>query len=402
MPVLVCLFILVIGLCVGSFLNVLIYRLPRGISIVSPGSHCPKCGQPIAWYDNIPLLSWFLLGRSCRHCGQAIPAIYPLVELATGLAFTLIFIAYMLVGLRDGMPLLTDSPQWADWGILALHLWLVAALLGASVIDFQRKVIPLPITSLTAGLAVITHTILAQPMLGQISASTAGLTVGGCLGLLISAGLLKWGILRPAFAHNLEDGFVRRPRRRTRRNSSRSSQTIESEAQQDPSSCMSPRKEMRHEILYLIGPLALAIVGWLLVSADTRLATAWQSLLANSHLNALVASLFGLLIGGAIVWLIRILGTLAFGREAMGLGDVHLMAAAGAVLGWLGPILAFFIAPFFGLIAVIFSAARQRGGELPYGPWLSLGLLTVILFQDKIWAYLSPGLEILWQLLSGG
>ena len=159
---------------------------------------------------------------------------------------------------------------------------------------------------------------------------------------------------------------------------------------------------MGHEILYLIPPFALAIVGWLLVSADTGLALAWQNLLANSHLNALTGSLFGFLIGGAIVWLIRILGTLAFGREAMGLGDVHLMAAAGAVLGWLGPVLAFFIAPFFGLIAVIFSAARQRGGELPYGPWLSLGLLTVMLFQDKIWAYIGPGLENLWQLLGAG
>ena len=84
----------------------------------------------------------------------------------------------------------------------------------------------------------------------------------------------------------------------------------------------------------------------------------------------------------------------------MGLGDVHLMAAGGAVLGWLGPVLAFFIAPFYGLLAVVLSAARQRSGELPYGPWLSAGLLTVMLFQDKIWAYLEPGLLGLWQLLT--
>ncbi len=132
------------------------------------------------------------------------------------------------------------------------------------------------------------------------------------------------------------------------------------------------------------------------------LAGAWGRIFANAHLNALAAALFGFLIGGAIVWLTRILGTLAFGREAMGLGDVHLMAAGGAVLGWLGPLLAFFIAPFFGLLAVVLSAARRRAGELPYGPWLSLGLLAVILFQDKIWAYVGPGLEVLWELLGAG
>ena len=159
---------------------------------------------------------------------------------------------------------------------------------------------------------------------------------------------------------------------------------------------------MLHEMLYLAPAVGLALVAWLVASADTPLAEAWRKLLENAHMNALAGSLFGFIIGGAIVWLTRILGTLAFGREAMGLGDVHLMAAAGAVLGWVGPLLALFIAPFFGLLAVILSAARQRAGELPYGPWLSLGLLTVILFQDKIWAYLSPGLQILWQLLRAG
>ena len=72
------------------------------------------------------------------------------------------------------------------------------------------------------------------------------------------------------------------------------------------------------------------------------------------------------------------------------------------MLGWLAPVLAFFIAPFYGLIAVILSAARQRAGELPYGPWLSLGLLTTMIFQDKIWAYIGPGLELFWQLLRAG
>ena len=398
MPVLLCLFVFLIGSCVGSFLNVLIYRLPRHISIVSPRSHCPRCGHPIGWYDNIPLLSWFLLGRACRHCGQPIRATYLLVELACALGFTLIFIAYMLLGLREGMPLLAAGPQSADWAILALHLWFISALLAASIIDFQCKVIPLSITSLTVGVAVLVHALFPQPMLWRISAPTAGLTVGGCLGLIISAVLLRLGIFRPTFGPDLEKGFVRRSRRRSRKHASHTA----GPGEPDRSATVSARREMPHEILYLSPPAALAIVGWLLTSGDTPLAATWQRILVNAHLNALAAALFGFLIGGAIVWLTRILGTLAFGREAMGLGDVHLMAAGGAVLGWLGPLLAFFIAPFFGLLAVVFSTARQRAGELPYGPWLSLGLLTVILFQDKIWAYVGPGLQILWELLRAG
>lgn len=77
------------GLLLGSFLNVCIYRFPRDISIVRPRSHCPFCGRMIAWYDNIPVLSWLMLHGRCRHCLATIHWKYPAVELATGLAFLL-------------------------------------------------------------------------------------------------------------------------------------------------------------------------------------------------------------------------------------------------------------------------------------------------------------------------
>jgi len=74
----------VLGACIGSFLNVCIHRLPADESVVRPGSHCPRCATPIAWHDNIPLLSWAWLGARCRACRAPIPARYPLVEAATG------------------------------------------------------------------------------------------------------------------------------------------------------------------------------------------------------------------------------------------------------------------------------------------------------------------------------
>src|SRR5438445_4383843 len=89
-PALAIVFLFVLGACVGSFLNVVIWRLPRGESLVRPGSRCPSCGKPIRWYDNLPVLSWILLRARCRACSKPISARYPLVEpLTAGLCVLL-------------------------------------------------------------------------------------------------------------------------------------------------------------------------------------------------------------------------------------------------------------------------------------------------------------------------
>jgi leader peptidase (prepilin peptidase)/N-methyltransferase len=107
------------------------------------------------------------------------------------------------------------------------------------------------------------------------------------------------------------------------------------------------------------------------------------------HVGGLTGALFGYFIGGAWVWGMRIFGTLGFGKEAMGLGDVHLMAAVGAVCGWIVPSVAFFVAPFFGLLWALTLLFGKGQHELPYGPWLSLASVTVMIFYDSFAAGLD-------------
>jgi leader peptidase (prepilin peptidase) / N-methyltransferase len=113
-----------VGAVVGSFLNVVIYRLPRGESLVHPRSRCPGCGTQIASYDNIPIVSWLLLRGRCRHCGEPISPRYPAVELITALVFA----AVVLVrGFDDD---------------LIIELPFVAALIALAGIDLDHKLLP--------------------------------------------------------------------------------------------------------------------------------------------------------------------------------------------------------------------------------------------------------------------
>ena len=112
------------GLVIGSFLNVVIWRLPRHESLVSPRSHCPGCDAPIAVHDNIPLLSWLMLRGRCRHCGEPISIRYPFIELATAVLFA-------AVGARF-------AHSWA----LPAFLVLTAALIAISAIDLEHFIIP--------------------------------------------------------------------------------------------------------------------------------------------------------------------------------------------------------------------------------------------------------------------
>src|SRR5256712_12493861 len=128
MPVFVTIWVFVTGTVVGSFLNVVSARVPKRRSIVSPGSRCPHCGNPIAWYDNIPLLSWILLRGRCRRCGLAISVRYPLVEL--------------LMGILAVAVLRHTGPSWTALGYFVF----VAALGALPYTDPASWRLPHPIT----------------------------------------------------------------------------------------------------------------------------------------------------------------------------------------------------------------------------------------------------------------
>ena len=143
-----------LGALVGSFLNVVIYRVPRGESIVSPGSRCPECQREIAPYDNVPVLSWLVLRGRCRHCGAAISPRYPAVELLTAACFAGVAAAR---GVDDD---------------LVLQLPLVAVLIAVAGIDLEHRIIPnkilLPaaVYGLIAGAIVMTGDLLELVIAG--------------------------------------------------------------------------------------------------------------------------------------------------------------------------------------------------------------------------------------------
>lgn len=131
----------IVGLLIGSFLNVVAYRVPAGLSIVSPGSACPRCGTAISARDNVPLLSWVLLRARCRHCDVHIPARYPLVEGGTGLAF--VIAALPFAGALDAP---SDPRAALAAGLeLGAFLYLAAISVVLAVIDLDTRRLPDPI-----------------------------------------------------------------------------------------------------------------------------------------------------------------------------------------------------------------------------------------------------------------
>jgi leader peptidase (prepilin peptidase)/N-methyltransferase len=152
------------GLIIGSFLNVVAYRLPRGESLATPGSHCPSCDAPVRPYDNIPLLSWLLLRGRCRDCKEPIGSRYPIVEALTAALFAAVAVVHA-----------------HDTAMLVLGLVLVAFLVPIALIDAELRIIPNKLTLPAAVLAVVLGTALDPG--GEVERLIAGFAAGGVLAL---------------------------------------------------------------------------------------------------------------------------------------------------------------------------------------------------------------------------
>jgi leader peptidase (prepilin peptidase) / N-methyltransferase len=157
------LLVVFLGLIVGSFLNVCIYRLPRRESVNWPGSHCTSCNRSLSWYENIPLVSWMALGGRCRTCRTPISAAYPIVEAVTGLVF---LAAFLLYGLTP---------------IFLVRVAFACAMIVLFVIDLRHRILPNVIT--VPGIVVGFAASLWLPP-GWLS-SLLGLVIGGGVLFLI-------------------------------------------------------------------------------------------------------------------------------------------------------------------------------------------------------------------------
>lgn len=449
--------LIALGSCVGSFLNVVIYRLPRGLSVRRPArSFCPACERQISWYDNIPVVSYLLLGGRCRACEAAIPLRYPLVELVTALAFVMTYEAFFIFGLREGITSLAG-----DWPIFLAHLALWSGLIALAAMDIEAYLVDITVTwvllgialachlawtpagswgqageagwirpgpwqaalstAVVAGLAVSAVAFLrsrpgdAEPAAEEVPAEeehVAGLSavrpwagwviVAGCV-VLVSCHV--WDVQVTARALEAADGGAGAGALRILVGSAvlfallalaashpqplADTGIVEAIEAEAPDA----RRQAWSELKFLVPAIALAmgaaVVLWASPTAAAGIERAlhWQPAGHWRPIGGLATGLAGWVIGGFIGWSARIFFTLVFGKEALGMGDVHILAAAGAVAGWAVVLLGFFLAAPLALLALAVIAVRRQSRALPYGPWLAMAFFLAALLQDVILGY---------------
>lgn len=492
------------GACVGSLTNVLVYRLPLGLSVVTPPSRCPACGTRLTWKENLPVFGWLRLRGRCRFCKSPISPEYPLVEAFVGGLFALLFVLWYTVpqnAVALGVNWGAIKPDWAVWDARFNHwpreswpmfivlLILVASLVAMSLVDLKTYTIPLQIPWFAAVAGLVFHAGYAAYLsltgggltfdtpdrhiawaiptpadrMGTGSWWWVGASIGGVIGLAVANAALHFGLIRRSFEDYAEweaqhhqstagdgdpavsaseaaqgsapvadewpswiprfwrfswvcavvlvgfailgsvvsthaeatrwagllVGAVIGPlvaalavRKRAR------GQPAASDAEPTPADdwILYPhaRREMLKELIFLAPCLGLAWLGGLVASKLG--ATPGGSAQIPLWLNVLAGVLMGYLIGGGVVWAARLFGSLAFGKEAMGLGDVHLMAAVGACAGWIDATIAFPLAALVGLywVVVHLLANREMPKAMQFGPYLAVATMLVILGKPLV------------------
>lgn len=419
-------FVFAFGACVGSLVNVLVYRLPRGIGVVTPPSACPACGTRLTFRENIPILGWLLLRGRCRYCRAPISPEYPLVEAFVAVLFASFYVLWFMVERRTtsaGLDVASIRPEWAMNGtpvtvpLFLMVLGLLGSLTAMTLVDAKTFTIPLVLAWIPAIVGLLAHVgtaVYVQHTAGRLAYTAPGFNwalptpveidpvtrrwtggwpatiaaIGAVAGLGLGNLLVWTGLIRRSFA-DFADWERSTAASATGADTDAGSQTRPSGGQ-EPRDADRPadtwiqyphaRREMVRELAFLAPCVGLAMLGWYAGRwwAPSEPAPLWVTVLGGV--------LIGYIVGGGVVWGVRIIGSLGFGKEAMGLGDVHLMAGVGACLGWIDATLAFFLAAFVGLsITVIqFVVAGSARRTMPYGPSLAIAAILVILGKPAI------------------
>jgi leader peptidase (prepilin peptidase) / N-methyltransferase len=352
---LVALWVFAIGTCIGSFLNVVIYRLPLGLSVNEPKrSFCPHCSKPIRLRHNIPILSWFLLGGRCADCGERIALRYPLVEFLTGALF-------LAVWLR-----VTPENPW-----LALPYFIFAAILVASTfIDLDHMIIPHELTWGGVAAGIVSSVALPQ-LMGQSSHLAGGLwsllaaVAGyGLLWVVVEAGKIAFGRKRIMFDPPEKFSWKR-------------------VGDDDAELVVGGDVEKWSELFDRESDCLELICDKLEIGGRT-----FEKATLHGYHNRIEV--------GSASYPMRMLDTFSgvsreatIPREAMGLGDVNFLAAIGAFLGWQAILFtvaaASIVGSVFGLASLPFRE-RSHSIRLPFGPFLSIGAL--------LWLFFGPALSM--------
>jgi leader peptidase (prepilin peptidase)/N-methyltransferase len=338
------------GCIVGSFLNVCIHRLPLGMSIITPRSHCPHCKYSIPWYLNIPLVTWLALRGRCKNCGAPISLRYFVVELLTGAAFLSCWLAFGDAG--------RPFPSLPAALVYAVFL---AGLIAATFIDFEHFIIPDEITF--GGMAVGFAASIFLPSLQGANTLGAGMWrsfIGAVVGAAIIYAILRLGKL--LFGRQ----WVKWPK---------DAKIVFTET-----SVHLPDKEIPYEELFYRKSDVIVLWARTLELVDRG----YQNVLVRLSPSALE-------IGEEkmnpddVPCLEAVSTEIVLPREAMGLGDVKFMGAIGAFIGWQGVMFSLMLSSMIGaVVGVTLIAMRRRewSSRMPYGPYIALAA-TIWIFGGK-------------------
>ncbi len=368
-----------VGVCVGAVLNLAIYRLSWVPRSVSPWSAPLANAPPRQWTDRLPIVGWFGLRRETHLHGSLFWVRPIFVEIAT--AFLLPALYWWEVAELNLQPVLLGGDAPIIWIPVqfAAHAILLCLMIVASVIDLDEKTIPDEITvpgTLLGLIAAFAFPWSLLPVLtprGDVEFLTlvspnawpAWLAGWPSLGSIALALVAWWTWIL---------GLLPRPWR-TSHGWDVAARLLFVRMFRSPGS------------MFIVG---LGLVGSLCIAA------AWAE--GDVRWQALLTSLVGVLLGGGIIWAVRNIGSVVLGREAMGFGDVTLMAMIGAFVGWQPCLMVFFIAPFFALGFGIVQLVVHRDAEIPYGPFLCMATVLIILCWQTTWARFANVFALGWRL----